>query len=101
MLETVVLVIAGAVNSLLGLSAFLLWQAIQSVKESIQTESEARQATEQRLQGEITKIESQIGDHHQYAAETYIRRDDYREDMGEIKTMIRQILSKMDYKQDK
>lgn len=101
MLETVVLVIAGCVNLLLGGSAFLLWQAIQSVKESIQAESEARQATESRLQGEITKIEAQITENHQYAAETYVRRDDYREDMAELKTMIRQILSKLDDKADK
>jgi len=94
MLNTIVLVIAGAVNMLLGWVAFLLWSAIQQ-------ERRARQAAEDRLQGEVSKVEDQIAAHQQYAAETYVRRDDYRADMAELKTMIREILAKLDDKQDK
>ncbi len=94
MLDTIVLVIAGAVNMLLGWIAFLLWSAIQQ-------ERRARQAAEERLQNEVSKVEDQITAHQTYAAETYVRRDDYRADMAELKTMIRQILSKLDDKQDK
>jgi len=101
MLETAVLVIAGVVNLLLGGTAFLLWQAIQSVKESISSESYARQAAEKRLQDEITKVEGQITQQQRHASETYLRRDDYRDDMIEVKALIRQILAKLDDKADK
>jgi hypothetical protein len=36
-----------------------------------------------------------------HASETYVRRDDYRDDMAEIKALIRQILSKLDDKADR
>lgn len=101
MLETAVMVIAGAANLLLCGSAFLLWQAIQSIKDSIQAESDARMAAEARLQGEITKIESQINANSSHASETYMRRDDHRADMVELKALIRQILDKIDWKADK
>jgi len=94
MLNTIVLVIAGVVNMLLGWIAFLLWSAIQQ-------ERRARQAAEARLQDEVAKVENQITQHQTYAAETYVRRDDYRDDMAELKTMIRQIIDRLDGKADK
>jgi len=101
MLETVVLAIAGLVNLVLGGIAFLLWQAIQSVKETIAAESEARQAAERRLAGEISKIEQQVNANDHHSTETFLRKDDYREDATEMKAMLRQILGKLDEKADK
>jgi hypothetical protein len=101
MLETVVLVIAGLVNLILGGIAFLLWQAIQSVKETIAAESEARQAAERRLASEIQKIEHQVTQNDHHTHETYLRKDDYREDASEMKAMLRQIIGKLDEKADK
>ena len=101
MLETVVLVVAGAVNTLLGLSAFLLWQAIQSLKQQINAEGEARQAVEHRLQQQIDRAEERITYNSQNASAIYVRRDDYKTDTAELKAMIRQILDKLDYKEDK
>jgi hypothetical protein len=36
-----------------------------------------------------------------HASETYVRRDDYRDDMQEVKALIRQILAKLDDKADR
>jgi len=101
MLETVVLVVAGAVNTLLGLSAFLLWQAIQSLKQQINAEADARQQIEHRLQDQIDKAEERITANNTQNFNHFVRRDDYREDTSELKAMIRQILQKLDDKVDK
>ncbi len=36
-----------------------------------------------------------------HVSETYVRRDDYRDDMTEMKLMLRQIIDKLDDKADK
>ena len=36
-----------------------------------------------------------------HVSETYVRRDDYRDDMTEMKLMLRQIIEKLDDKADK
>ena len=96
MLETVVLVIAGLVNLILGGIAFLLWQAIQSVKETISAESEARQATERRLAAEIEKVEKQVTTNEHHVTETFLRKEDYLEFSREMKSMLQRILDKLD-----
>mgnify|MGYP006449545625 CR=1 FL=1 len=101
MLETVVTVIAGGVNVLLGCIAFLLWQAIQSVKKQISDESELRQATEQRLANEIAKVEKQVTVNEHHSNETFLRKDDYLEFSREMKSMLQRILDKLDDKADK
>jgi hypothetical protein len=47
-----------------------------------------------RLQQDQATLERHVN-------ETYVRRDDYRDDMAEMKLMLRQIISKLDEKQDK
>jgi hypothetical protein len=47
-----------------------------------------------RLQQDQATLERHVN-------ETYVRRDDYRDDMAEMKLMLRQIISKLDDKQDK
>lgn len=47
-----------------------------------------------RLQADMNKLERHV-------SETYVRRDDYRDDMTEMKLMLRQIIDKLDNKQDK
>lgn len=47
-----------------------------------------------RLQEDMNRLERHV-------SETYVRRDDYRDDMAEMKLLLRQIISKLDDKQDK
>lgn len=47
-----------------------------------------------RLQEDMNRLERHV-------SETYVRRDDYRDDMAEMKLMLRQIIEKLDSKQDK
>lgn len=47
-----------------------------------------------RLQEDMNRLERHV-------SETYVRRDDYRDDMAEMKLMLRQIIEKLDNKQDK
>ena len=101
MLETIVLVIAGLVNLILGGTAFLLWQAIQSVKETITVESDARQAAERRLSAEIQKVEQQVKQNDHHNTETFLRKDDYWEFAHDMKAMLQRILDKLDGKADK
>jgi len=50
--------------------------------------------TIQRLKNELHQVELRINDH-------YVRRDDYREDMQEIKNILHAIFDKLDGKADK
>jgi|DEB0MinimDraft_6_1074348.scaffolds.fasta_scaffold151974_2 hypothetical protein len=50
--------------------------------------------TVQRLKNELHQVELRINDH-------YVRRDDYREDMQEIKNILHAIFDKLDGKADK
>ena len=47
-----------------------------------------------RLQQDQATLERHVN-------ETYVRRDDYRDDMAEMKLMLRQIIAKLDDKADK
>ena len=47
------------------------------------------------------RLASTVNEHHLDAARMYVRRDDYRADMIEIKTMLRHISEKIDDKADK
>lgn len=50
---------------------------------------------------DINTLEERMSQHEKYSADTYIRRDDYRDDMAEIKAMLRTLLKKIDEKADK
>ena len=49
----------------------------------------------------VKRLQSDMSEMERHAAETYVRRDDYRDDMAEIKALVRQILSKLDGKVDR
>jgi len=49
----------------------------------------------------VKSLQSDMSEMERHATETYVRRDDYRDDMAEIKALIRQILSKLDDKADR
>lgn len=101
LLETAVLVVAGAVNLLLGGAAFLLWESIRSTRRAIEAESEHRQTAEERIFAEKLRIEKELDAHRQYAASTFVRRDDYHEDIDNLKGLIEQIIERLDRKADK
>lgn len=50
---------------------------------------------------ENTKLADRISELHGQIARDYVRRDDYRDDIGEIKGMLVRIFDKLDEKQDK
>jgi hypothetical protein len=47
------------------------------------------------------RLAAKVNDHHVHAAHMYVRRDDYRADMSEIKSMLQHISQKIDDKADK
>lgn len=49
----------------------------------------------------VKRLQSDMSEMERHASETYVRRDDYRDDMAEIKALVRQILSKLDGKVDR
>ena len=49
----------------------------------------------------IKRLQSDMAELERHASETYVRRDDYRDDMTEMKLMLRQIIDKLDDKADK
>ena len=49
----------------------------------------------------IKRLQQDQSELERHVSETYVRRDDYRDDMAEMKLMLRQIISKLDDKQDK
>jgi len=49
----------------------------------------------------IRRLQDDMNTLERHVSETYVRRDDYRDDMAEMKLMLRQIIEKLDGKQDK
>jgi len=49
----------------------------------------------------IKRLQQDQAELERHVSETYVRRDDYRDDMAELKAMLRQIMSKLDDKADK
>jgi hypothetical protein len=49
----------------------------------------------------IKRLQADQNTLERHVSETYVRRDDYRDDMAEMKLMLRQIISKLDDKADK
>jgi len=74
--QTAFAAILGLAMAALGWWARIMWDSIRS------------------LQNEMTNFQ-------QHVSETYIRRDDYRDDMVEIKSMLRQIFEMINNKADK
>lgn len=50
---------------------------------------------------EITKLRESIHQIERSVPETYVRRDDYKDDISEIKSMLHHIFQKLDDKADK
>jgi len=49
----------------------------------------------------IKRLQSDMSELERHASETYVRRDDYRDDMNEVKSMLRQIFEVLNSKQDR
>ena len=49
----------------------------------------------------IKRLQSDMSELERHASETYVRRDDYRDDMAEVKTMLRQIFETINNKVDR
>ena len=49
----------------------------------------------------IKRLQSDMAELERHASETYVRRDDYRDDMAEVKNMLRQIFEILNSKVDR
>jgi len=49
----------------------------------------------------VKRLQSDMAELERHASETYVRRDDYRDDMAEVKSMLRQIFEVLNGKQDR
>ena len=49
----------------------------------------------------IKRLQNDMAELERHASETYVRRDDYRDDMAEVKTMLRQIFETINKKVDR
>jgi len=49
----------------------------------------------------IKRLQSDMAELERHASETYVRRDDYRDDMAEVKSMLRQIFEILNSKVDR
>lgn len=49
----------------------------------------------------IKRLQRDMSELERHNAETYVRRDDYRDDMAEVKTMLRQIFEVLNGKVDR
>ena len=49
----------------------------------------------------IKRLQNDMAELERHASETYVRRDDYRDDMAEVKTMLRQIFETINNKVDR
>ena len=74
--QTVINLVLGIVSSVIGWFARELWAAVKDLKSDLA-----------KLREELPK--------------TYVTRDDFREDMRELKDMLGKIFDKLDAKQDK
>lgn len=75
-LQQLLNVILSVAMSVIGWFARELWSAVKELKTDLS-----------KLKEDLPK--------------TYVARDDYRQDMGEIKSMLSKIFDKLDNKQDK
>lgn len=74
--QTVINLVLGTVSTVVGWFARELWTAVKDLKSDLA-----------KLREELPK--------------TYVTRDDFREDMRELKDMLGKIFDKLDAKQDK
>jgi hypothetical protein len=74
--QTVINLVLGTVSTVIGWFARELWTAVKDLKSDLA-----------KLREEFPK--------------TYVTRDDFREDMRELKDMLGKIFDKLDAKQDK
>lgn len=74
--QTVINLVLGTVSTVIGWFARELWTAVKDLKSDLA-----------KLREELPK--------------TYVTRDDFREDMRELKDMLGKIFDKLDAKQDK
>lgn len=74
--QTVINLVLGVTSSAIGWFARELWTAVKDLKSDLS-----------KLREELPK--------------TYVTRDDFREDMRELKDMLGKIFDKLDAKQDK
>jgi len=49
----------------------------------------------------IKRLQTDMAELERHASETYVRRDDYRDDMAEVKSMLRQIFEILNSKVDR
>ena len=49
----------------------------------------------------IKRLQHDMAELERHASETYVRRDDYRDDMAEVKSMLRQIFEILNSKVDR
>jgi uncharacterized membrane protein (DUF106 family) len=49
----------------------------------------------------IKRLQTDMSELERHASETYVRRDDYRDDMAEVKSMLRQIFDTLNGKVDR
>lgn len=54
-----------------------------------------------QLTQRIQRLEDQIQETNRHLPEKYVQKDDYRNDIREVKEILRQIFDKLDNKQDK
>jgi hypothetical protein len=73
---TIIIAIVGIVSSITGWFVRVLWEAQAELRKDLKT-----------LEGGLPDL--------------YVRRDDYRDDMSEIKTLLNRIFDKLDNKADK
>jgi len=49
----------------------------------------------------IKRLQNDMSELERHASETYVRRDDYRDDIAEMKSMLRQLFEIVNSKQDR
>jgi uncharacterized protein YoxC len=49
----------------------------------------------------IKRLQNDMAELERHTSETYVRRDDYREDMNEVKSMLRQVIDAVNKKVDR
>lgn len=49
----------------------------------------------------IKRLQKDMSDMERHTSETYVRRDDYRDDIAEMKSMLRQLFELVNSKQDR
>jgi len=74
--QLVINIVAGAVLSVVGWFARVLWEADKEIRK------------------DLAQLREKL-------PETYVSKDDYREDLRELKSMIERVLDRLDTKMDK